>query len=333
MSDNTSYSSGVCRTSGHTIGQLKEIADTENVFEMVSQNHTVIRILEREPMTASAMVEEAANNYVKTKETLSALGMEQDFIESLSVEDLNVYASSPSIKAAVSYFVVDGVSGEMTCISEEEALRGAAAVTSDPAIGEMAQDYIQDTYMRVWHAVTNLGASNYKFVTDARWLTMPFFRGTDSIGSCSMNTTVTPGTASGYMEFKQQSISGLQTTTLDRYEAIETSDIKYASNGSFYGAGAVFNLPNDVVISEAQSTTFYDFKVHFEYQGHLMYPELETWFNSTGTYTHATVGISGIPTLTVTIDSSGSKPSGSIGITVAGIKEPRSVLLELHYVP
>ena len=66
--------------------------------------------------------------------------MEQDFIESLSVEDLNVYASSPSIKAAVSYFVVDGVSGEMTCISEEEALRGAAAVTSDPAIGEMAQD-------------------------------------------------------------------------------------------------------------------------------------------------------------------------------------------------
>lgn len=51
--------------------------------------------------------------------------------------------------------------------------------------------------MCVFYLVTCLENGKHKFSTDARWLTMPYFQGKDSPGSCAQNATVTNSTRSG----------------------------------------------------------------------------------------------------------------------------------------
>ncbi len=71
-------------------------------------------------------------------------------------------------------------------------------------------------------------------------------------------------------------------------------------------------------------------KAYYEYKGNVTHPTLASNFNSTGTYVHATLTISGSPS--VSIDTSGTV-SASIGISVVGGEDIRNAELEVKYTP
>lgn len=272
------------------------------------------------------------------KKLLLALGMEQSFIDNLSNEDLEAYATSPKIVATTAYTKTDAVD-DVTYLDEEDAVQGAEAVLAASANKVMsgqsqaarilAQDTYQDSYMRVFYCVAYLGNGNYSFSTDARWLTMPYFRGTDSIGSCAQNGTVTDRTRNGYYEYDSTETKNDGNPVKRSYHTVMNSgSFKNAINGNFYGSAAVISLPNDTYSSQF-SMVYSNYKFHYEYTGHVNYPTMPSYFNTTGTYDHSTIGIDVSPS--VSIDLKG--PSGSIGLNTKSKTDTRSVNLEINYNP
>ena len=181
--------------------------------------------------------------------------------------------------------------------------------------------------MRVFYLVSYLGDAAYYFSTDARWLSMPLFRGYDSIGSCAQNATVIPGTGNGYVEYDiAEIINGKTRRSSDGYDI---SNCKNAVNGSWYGSAGVFNLPNDSHIGNI-STMYSNFKAHYEYEGHVTHPNTSSYFNTIGAYDHSKLRLSFSPS--VSIDMNGDF-SASIGLAITSSTDTRGVELEIHYIP
>lgn len=109
---------------------------------------------------------------------------------------------------------------------------------------------IKDEYMRVFHIISQDGySSSFRHSTDARWLRMPFFRRTDSIGSCAQETSVTPSTLSGYYEYNVQYLYPWGPGEKDfRRCNISDSDFYRDSYSGFNGAAAKLYLPKDIYI-------------------------------------------------------------------------------------
>lgn len=319
----------VTETQENTFTKLNTTSyDNYSITEYVKSDHTIIRVLERTNAPSEPIDLDLNSNsdiYNQTEQMLLNLGMEQCFIDNLSASDIQTYATSPQIYSAVSYIVVDGETGETSSVSEEVALREAAVINSN----SMKQDYIEDTYMRVWHAATYLGNAKYKFVTDSRWLTMPFFRGKDVVGSCAMNCTISDNSHSAYVEYRQQIISNGDISEKVIHNKVEGNNLLRATNGNFYGCAAAFNLPNDIVVNEINMTRYYDYFAHSEYTGHVSFPNQRMFFNTNGTYIHTTLGISA--TLSLTISTDGQ--NGVLGLNVTSLQEPRTVGFEVEYTP
>lgn len=287
-----------------------------NVSESVDSNKTV-RIYTKDTKPNLESTEE------ETKEVLLELGMESIAVENLSNSEMKELNNSSTITATTSYIKVDENSN-VSYVTEEEALYEAAKIQ---AKGYAGQDTIQDTYMRVWHALSYLGNGAYHVITDARWLNMPFWRSTDAIGACVQFLTITGGTQEGYYSYDTTTVTTTSTKKTSSGN-IKITNVKSASDGNFYGCAGLFNLPKDLSTS-SKTVKHSNLFAHFSYKGHMNFPTTTTYFNSTGTYIHVQIGVQISPSLTVTTKGS----SGAISLTTSYKQEPRPVYLEILYVP
>lgn len=264
---------------------------------------------------------------------LEELGLEEDNLENISEEIFDIFEASSLIVSTTVYTKYDE-NNNLTYLDEETALKEVSELKelqkNNIAQGIATAATYKDSYMKVVYTAAYSGNGAYLFTTDASWLTMPFFRGYDSIGSCAMNATVTNSTRSGYYSFDRTLIvSGKQTTTTVTNN-FSSSDFKNAVNGNWYGSAALINLPGDSY--ENTISTLYDnFKAHYQYQGHVNSPKVESYFNTIGTYSHATLAISVTPSVGINIST--GDVSASIGLSVAGSVDTRSAELEIHYKP
>lgn len=320
---------------------VKTTSGKFGITEMIDKNHRVIRSFKRDEVNNNIQVRLDKIDYSETKAMLLELGMEQDFIDKLSLDSLETYRRSKQLIGITSYTKSDA-DHNVEYVEEDVALAASAIINEvqqerikllaneDKVVQTRAQDTYEDSYMRVFYLVAYLGSGEYKYSADARWLTMPMFRGKDSIGSCAQNGTVTPDTQYGWYEY-DVTHTNFGRITYSYYSAdISSSNYQNAVNGNWYGSAAIIDLPNDI-FSNYTNTVYTNYKVHYEYKGHVTSPESASWFNTTGTYLHSTVALS-LSFPSVSINTSGTV-SASIGISLLGITEPRSVELEIYYQP
>lgn len=320
------------------------------IYEIVDDKNQIVRVYEKkittphqEQFTTKIYSED---QYSEIKEILLTLGMEQDFIDNLSENDLKLYESSEMLIGTITYTKTDA-QDNVTYIEESVAIQEAKAINdlqieenarlhnamdmnidSQYSQNSIVQRKYEDSYMRLYHLVSYFGDGSYLFSTDARWLTMPFFRGKDSIGSCAQNATITDGSQSGYYEYDYTTFNGITSTSGTERRNISSSKFKNAIQGSFFGSAAIIDLPNDTM-TQYSSSVFNNYKAHFQYFGHVTSPNEERYFNSIGTYDHAKVALSFTPSVSIGFDG----PSASIGLDIHGATEERSALIEVHYIP
>lgn len=184
--------------------------------------------------------------------------------------------------------------------------------------------------MTITHAAAHNGGGSYTYTTSATWLTMPFFRGFDSIGSCAKGGSATPFSGKGHYSYTTKLISNGKITTQNSGN-ISISKTQAKINGDWYGYAGIFDLPNDIRYENMGYFVLHsNLKAYFEYKGNVTNPQLITNFNTNGTYSHATIAIAVDPS--VSIDTNGTM-SASIGLKVMGSSDDRVAPLEVRYVP
>lgn len=190
----------------------------------------------------------------------------------------------------------------------------------------------QDSYMRIFFLVSYMGDGYYFYSTTATWLTMPFFRGKDSIGSCAQDCVINNGTRSGWYSYDETYVNFNQVSNTTRKETLNSSNYKNAVNGSWDGSAAIVNLPTDSS-SNYTSVTYNNFKAYYSYEASVKYPKEASRFNATAAYDHATVRII-ITSPSISIDLKGNA-SASIGLAFDKGKDSRVVELDepIDYIP
>ncbi|MFV0343172.1 MAG: hypothetical protein ACK5JH_09850 [Anaerocolumna sp.] len=323
---------------GRENGIEKTVTSNGYTFEITEQVDASNRIIQSyENNENSSMSRSANTNIDQTKALLVALGMQEDNVNKLTTETLKEFAEGERIYVASAYSKTDE-NNNVTPLTAETAIQEATALKEqqDTIKMNMAQgislfadysDYFEDSYMRVDFAVTYKGNGSYLYSVDGEWLTMPFFRGFDSLGACAMNGTVTNTTRSGRYDYDITYINNGKITYDS--DGATITDKKNAVNGNWYGSAGVFNLPNDV-FTEYSSIIYDNFTAHYQYQGHVTSPSEPRWFNTIGTYDHATVSIAFDPS--VSIDLNGDV-SASIGLSLIGSTDSRTVEFEVYYRP
>jgi len=292
-----------------------------NVSRYIDENNSIVRTFDRSSSNiASRSISNSAS--VKAEDILSALGMEKMSIQNLSDSERDSINNSNRITSVTSYVKVDE-DGNATYLSEEDTFKEVEALL---ASGYMGQKTKTDTYMRVWHAISYLGNANYQSIVDARWLTMPYFRGRDAIGASMQDTTITPGTQEGYFSYDYRGVSATGNPTNGSSGNIRITSFDTVTDGTFDGCAGFFVLPSDSN-SGTTTRTISNLFAHMSFKGHFKYEDLASWRNSKGTYLHTRAGISASASLTI------NSGSGAIDLTGVVDVDPRTADLEIHYVP
>ena len=322
-----------------------------SVIEREGDEHTTVRTFMRENGLPDAALNDSSINArvalpdeAETKAILAAMGMEEKFIEHLSDESLKDYASAEQIISTVSYIKTntEGVSTRVTEEEAETAAEGARDMTLPPheydgpnGGGGSYGNSVRDTYMKLVFLITYLGQGKYRFSIDATWLTDPTFRNMDSIGAYAQNFTVENNTRSGWYSYDEQSMINSNYSETSRTIIFGGNNFKNATNGSWDGSAAVFQLAIDV--SPQTSVGITDFVncsnhvAHYEYVGKVTQPTQEAYFNTTATYEHSRLFV--MPDISIGISLVG--PEVSIGLTAVTSKDTRTVGLDssIHYIP
>lgn len=351
--------------------QITESVDAYNRVIRTYQSNTGID----QTRSGGDSIVNACDDYVEIKALLLALGMERDFVDALSNDKLEKYAASKQMTAVTAYTKTDE-NGDVTFVSETEAVREAAIINAETKYNGEAvllapelqseiggshlsftergiskiknsisilaggtvqtrknngNKVFQDSYMRIFFLVSYMGDGYYFYSTTATWLTMPFFRWKDSIGSCAQDCVVNNGTRSGWYSYDETYVSFNQVTKTNRREPLKSSDFYNAVNGSWDGSAAIIDLPNDNS-SEYTSITYSNFKAYYSYEASVKQKELVSRFNAIATYDHATVRITISPS--ISIDLKGNA-SASIGLAFDKGKDSRVVELDepIDYIP
>ena len=84
--------------------------------------------------------------------------------------------------------------------------------------------------------------------------------------------------------------------------------------------------------SEEAVVRHYNLGAHYQYEGHVTHPELESWFNSVGNYDHATIGINFNPSIEIEFEDDVSAVIGLADMLGRSIVS-RPAEIEIHYVP
>lgn len=300
-----------------------------SLFSMRKVDDAVVYTMKRSEI--SDISEAMSNNFFETKHELSMIGMEDDEINGLTYAELLQYATSKNITASVSY-IRTTTDGKQEYISEGQAICESKAANSGD---KEKQSQETDEYMRIWHCVTHVGDGLMYFQTSARWLTMPKYRGVDSLGSCASYCSIIGGGVgydmTAYIEYDCTVFTGIPGdyhVDEDLHEDYEGS-FTILTDGAFYGSGFTFNLPNDVYSDGSPLLLYSDLVARFSYYGHVSLVDLETYFNSKANYSHSYIYLGATPSINFTDDDH------TIGLdfSIIGAKEDRSTFLEFHYVP
>lgn len=297
--------------------ESKGISSNFVIQEYVDADNRIIRTYSKEDQPVASRSATAP-----IEDILVALGMEETAVDGLSNDEVESFQDSAKITSVTSYIKVDK-NQNMTYLSEEDALREVAEAKA----GGMVQDKLEDNYMRVWHAASYLGNATYQMTTDARWLTMPFFRNKDAVGANAQFLTVTPNTLNSYYSYDYIKTTGMNTSSGSSGN-IAIKDYDTAIKGNFFGCVVYVNLPDDYGTGTT-THTYSNFFVHMSYKGHLNFPQTTNRFNSIGTYIHIHQVLDFTPSLS--IDSSG--PSASLSLGLKEKEEVREVLLEVQHKP
>jgi len=292
------------------------------ITESTTPDYTVSRTFTRDEATTTR----STPNDDETKAMLLALGMDESEIEAIPLDTLHDYATSEEITVITSYSKRDETTNTTINLPEETALEEAAALS------EEQENYAIQKSQGITTAgeMPNDSTTPGFFKDSATWLTMPVFRGYDSIGACAMNGTVTPNTSSGKYSYTTK-LFNMGSVSTSKSGDITITDISNEVNGNWYGSVGVFNLPNDVANPNTGVSIMHtDLQAYFEYKGHVSQPKVESYFNTVGTYTHTTISLGFSPS--VSIDTSGSV-SASIGIEPGINKDVRNAEREVHYIP
>lgn len=282
----------------------------------------------------------------EVKEILSDLGMEDSFIDKLSDEQIDLYASAKQFQGVVLYTATDK-NGNVRIVDELEAISKTQHTNSISTIpcnnnshmGVLSNGSITrtDEYMRIFFLVTYLGSGRFHYSVDATWLNLPFFRSYDTIGACAMNNAVINVSRYGWLSYDYiYSYAGIYHNTPTTCY-FNSSDYYTNINGNWTGAAALFNLPNDVSSTDPTSgmttTIMYtNLAAHFEFQAYVNYPTLESYFNATATYCHSKFGLSFSPSVGITVSG---EASASIGLSLMALIDERTAELPypIHYIP
>lgn len=277
---------------------------------------------------------------------LTTLGMPESMLEAMPDDTLQEFATAKDIFVTSSYTKHNEDSNITIGLPETVAIEESTALNklqmeyilnpeSASTYGNMPSDTqtpgeFKDSYMKITHAAAHQGGGKYKYVTNAEWLTMPFFRGFDSIGSCAKgNGSATPYSAKGTYSYTTITIAN-GSTGYQPSGNISISKVQDKTNGDWYGYAGIFDLPEDVNSPEiGLHISHTNLKAYFEYSGNVANPQLVTNFNTNATYSHSTIAITFDPS--VSIDTSGVH--ASIGLKLIGSTDDRIAPLEVKYVP
>ena len=328
-------------TGNDTMKTVEEAGYSFRISERIDEYGRITRSIKSEDYESRQTHSEFTENMEKTKAMLAAVGMQKENIDRLDDGTLQSFAVSREITVMTSYSKVDS-SGNVTYLPEEQAVAESAelnsaqdaikykyAVEGAATLSTTEKKYFQDSYMRVDLTVSYQGNAQYLYAVDSEWLTMPTFRGTDSLGACAMNNTVSPDTQYGYYIYDITYINA-GVKKYDEKAVYINSNYGNAVNGNWYGSACYFNLPNDT-FGLSSSTLYSNFRVHFQYRSHYTSPNTGGWFNAVGNYTHARIAVS--PSISVGIDAKAGTLSVAIGLELHGLKDIRGAEVEMHHIP
>ena len=279
---------------------------------------------------------------VTIKSVLKDLGMREKNIELLNEDALQSLITAKRITLSTCYTKTDQW-GHTEYVSPEEALNAAkveqeklellaASQTGNGVRTSNVSSYFQDFYMRIDYTVSYQGNGQYLFMVDSEWLTMPAFRGRDSLGACAMNGTVVPGSRYGYYYYTYTESDYTGATSSDIVLQEIASDYTNAINGNWYGSACSFVLPNDYN-NDDSSLYCYDFCAHFQYRGYVTAPAAPANFNTVGSYSHRKFSIDLSPSITISFSTYLSASIGFNSTPILNSVDVRGVELLIQYTP
>ena len=300
------------------------------VLEYKGDNHQIVRIYNKPHQNAvetrGNSTDMAGVETEKAKAILRALGIDAEYIDSISEEQLREYGRCEQITTTASYIKRD-MDGNVTYLSEELALAEVAEQSQKPE--ETYDERVATEYLSVTHSVFYYGEARYKFITSAHWLTMPSWRLTDSIGSCAQNISLIYGTASGQYGFDSTLRNSATNTTLTESYRYEITDIYQATpTGVWEGMIGCFDLPIDYSDTYT-SIRHQNFWALFEFQALVSSPEEIHNFNSIGCYCHHQI----LPILNPSATISMGSGNMDIGISLGVDNDVLSAKMTLKYYP
>lgn len=316
---------------------------TFEITEITNDDFSITRTYNRSaPMTRSISDNE------ETVALMLSLGYTETEIDNMSEETINAFATAKNIYTTTSYTKQNEETNTTVNLPKEVAIQEAQIISeqqieyylnmeNNPTTFGVIENEsttpgeFRDTYMEMTHSALDNGGGDFTYVTDATWLTMPFFRGYDSIGSCAKGGAADPFSGDGYFYYYTTTINGGDIGNpvySGRQDMLKSED---TINGDWYGYAGVFNLPNNLYNTQTGFSMIHeDLHAHFSYTGSVTNPQLVTNFNTNGSYSHATVALEIEPS--ISIDTSGDV-SASIGISVIGTKDVRVAPLKVTYRP
>ena len=311
-----------------------------HITETESVNHSISRSYEN--------TDWEQNHYDphKTIALLQALGISQKQIEMMSSETLLKFGTSESINVTTSYSKFDAESNTVVELPEDVAIReaellsaqqkeaffsnntGATTSINSSEFPESDSDSFEDSYMRLTHTASHLGGGVYCFTTEAEWLTMPFVRLKESIGSCALEFVVDNSTRDGYCSYDIVVKDGDRIDSRTEHEVL-TNYQNAGTETSWMGSTLVFEIPEDTS-HQGSHRMIEDYTVTYSYEAHIRNPELVTNFESIATYDHATFYVGVTPDIAISYSGG---VDASIGFSAGVVSDQRNVSVPLRYTP
>lgn len=275
-------------------------------------------------------------SHSETKSLLSALGIDDKTIESMSVSELDHYSAANTIISTVSYLKTtpDGITSYVdkeTALTEASKINQSQVRAIPPSSYEdiVAEKTVTDSYMTLTYVLSWVSSDLYHHSVTAAWLTMPSFSFTDSLGTCTQEHTVIPSSCEGSISYDCATIvDGVQTNLVHRADTLDEFRTPTGENTNWGGAAVVFDVPSSRQSPE-YSTIYSGVVVTFKVNTQPTYPNLESYFLSTATYSHTVIYLG--------IDEVDISSSGGVSITsLVGLgDELRTVSFDtpIHHIP
>ena len=308
-----------------------------DITERVDENYQIIRTYQR-PEPASHQTASLSDELDEIRAMLVALGLDEDDVSMLPDSALQEYVGYSEVTMTTQYLKV-AENGVTTPVPEAVALSESARISANRAgrapsdiVPYSDQDYYdEDGYLRLTHGATRVSEGNdyYVFTTDALWLTMPFWRGTDTIGSCANYFAVIENTAYGMYNYEVYNVNtGAAGGTYIRNEVGDLININddLVITG-WAGAGASFILPADLHLANQAR----NYHVYFHFRAAISETEQEIWTNSLGSYSHMYDELQ-IEFPDLSIDITGDISLGG-SISVSTEIDTVNTMISVNYIP